>query len=60
VVKLENKPSECKEDTVCKLHSKITVGETKFAKERAQVGTSDNHGGIMADEAPSISDRNKG
>jgi hypothetical protein len=82
MVKLENKPSECKEDTVLKLHSKITVGETKFAKERAQVGTvislnkqetadidkasgsmritsSDNHGGIKADEAPSISDRNK-
>jgi hypothetical protein len=78
---IENKSSECKEDAVPEL-SKITVDETKFVKERAQVSavialnkqetpdtdkasgsmritSSDNHSGMKADEAPSVSDRNK-
>uniref|UniRef100_A0A0A9D0L1 Uncharacterized protein n=1 Tax=Arundo donax TaxID=35708 RepID=A0A0A9D0L1_ARUDO len=76
---IEDKSFDCEADAVAEVHSKITVDERKFGKERAQISglinsnkletphddkasgsicimTSDNHGGMKADEAPSISE----
>ncbi|KAL6648170.1 hypothetical protein ACP70R_012394 [Stipagrostis hirtigluma subsp. patula] len=81
VKNIEDESFGCKVNAVAKVHSKISIDERKFVKERAEVGgllnsdrleaphddkasgsicvmPSDNHGGMKADYAPSVSNSN--